>query len=299
MRSMIWRRRRVRAADGATLPINPPIWNRPASPCLLCRVILIASPPSSSPAATGCVNALSARGRIVSNAAGRKRSGRRRSFSSPRRRSATRRLRFNKRRPRCWHARDSRRTARTTTAATSMSGCSAGRGRRATFSWVEPTAWACLALRRIGQGQHPRVEEGSKLLLDRALANGGVNYGNRRIFGIALEPIPGPTAVMLLALQGRPDDPRDRRQRGLSPSSPPRRATTSNIFAGRAWRWTFMRDHPDVRATVAALGERIRAAHAGAGRNVLAAACPVTASIDRPRPRHRARQSLPFAEPRP
>src|SRR6185437_8354489 len=35
------------------------------------------------------------------------------------------------------------------------------------FSWVEPTAWACLALRRAGQGEHPRVQEGLDLLLDR------------------------------------------------------------------------------------------------------------------------------------
>ncbi len=77
-----------------------------------------------------------------------------------------------------------------------------------TFSWAEPTAWACLALRRAGQGGHPRVREGQELLLDRALEQGGVNYGNRRIFGVSLEAIPGPTAVMLLALQGAPPDPR-------------------------------------------------------------------------------------------
>src|SRR5207249_1813943 len=47
-----------------------------------------------------------------------------------------------------------------------------------------------------------------ELLLDRALEQGGVNYGNRRIFGVSLEAIPGPTAVMLLALQGRPADER-------------------------------------------------------------------------------------------
>ncbi len=46
------------------------------------------------------------------------------------------------------------------------------------------------------------------MLLDRALEDGGINYGNRRIFGIALEPIPGPTALMLLALQGRSNDAR-------------------------------------------------------------------------------------------
>ncbi len=69
------------------------------------------------------------------------------------------------------------------------------------FSWVEPTAWACLALRYVGQGNHPRVREGTKLLLDRAMDSGGINYGNRRILGKLTEPIPGPTALLLLALQ--------------------------------------------------------------------------------------------------
>ncbi len=76
------------------------------------------------------------------------------------------------------------------------------------FSWVEPTAWACLALRRAGYGDHPRVEEGLRLLLDRAFDDGGINYGNRQVLGKRTDPIPGPTALMLLALQGRDDHPR-------------------------------------------------------------------------------------------
>jgi uncharacterized protein (DUF362 family) len=71
------------------------------------------------------------------------------------------------------------------------------------FSWVEPTAWACLALRKAGLGKHPRVQEGMELLLDRAFDTGGINYGNRRIFDRMTDPIPGPTALMLLALQGQ------------------------------------------------------------------------------------------------
>jgi uncharacterized protein (DUF362 family) len=71
------------------------------------------------------------------------------------------------------------------------------------FSWVEPTSWACLALRCVGQGDHPRVQEGVKMLLDRAMDTGGVNYGNRLILGKMTDPIPGPTAMMLLALQGQ------------------------------------------------------------------------------------------------
>jgi uncharacterized protein (DUF362 family) len=77
-----------------------------------------------------------------------------------------------------------------------------------TFSWVEPTAWACLALSAIGQGGHSRVQAGRKMLLDRAFDEGGVNYGNRKILGRMTEPIPGPTALMLLALQEQGDEPR-------------------------------------------------------------------------------------------
>jgi uncharacterized protein (DUF362 family) len=77
-----------------------------------------------------------------------------------------------------------------------------------TFSWVEPTAWACLALRAVGKGGHPRVREGLRLILDRAFDTGGVNYGNRFVLGKRTEPIPGPTALMLLALQGITDEPR-------------------------------------------------------------------------------------------
>ena len=78
----------------------------------------------------------------------------------------------------------------------------------ANFAWVEPTSWACLALRAAGRGDHPRVKEGMKLLLDRAFDTGGANYGNRVILGRSTEPIPGPTAIMLLALQGVTDQPR-------------------------------------------------------------------------------------------
>ncbi len=75
------------------------------------------------------------------------------------------------------------------------------------FSWAEPTAWACVALRKAGHGGQPRVADGVKLLLDRALDEGGINYGNRRILGRLTEPIPGPTAIMLLAVRGQ-DHPR-------------------------------------------------------------------------------------------
>jgi uncharacterized protein (DUF362 family) len=129
------------------------------------------------------------------------------------------------------------------------------------FSWVEPTAWACLALRRSGQGNHPRVEEGLKLLRDRTLEAGGINYGNRRIFGIALEPIPTPTALMLLALQGRDAEERV----AASVEYLRRSAESSEDVEHLCWARLALdvyADRPGVSETVAALGERIRAAHA-------------------------------------
>lgn len=71
------------------------------------------------------------------------------------------------------------------------------------YSWVEPTAWACLALRRAGQGAHDRVTHGQELLLDRCLEEGGTNHAGRRIFGQPARPLMEPTALALLALQGR------------------------------------------------------------------------------------------------
>lgn len=127
------------------------------------------------------------------------------------------------------------------------------------FSWVEPTSWAVLALRRVGQGQQPRVEEGTRLLLDRSLEEGGINYGNRRILGIALEPIPGPTALMLLALQGHPTHPRLTaavrylRSRGLS----------GDDLEHLCWARLALdlyQDHEGVREVLPELEQRIRKA---------------------------------------
>lgn len=82
----------------------------------------------------------------------------------------------------------------------------------ATFSWVEPTAWCLLALkkhRRHGEipDEAPRVREAERMLLDRACRSGGWNYGNSVVFGQELEPYVPTTALVLLAMQDRRDDP--------------------------------------------------------------------------------------------
>jgi hypothetical protein len=73
-----------------------------------------------------------------------------------------------------------------------------------THSWVEPTAYAILALRATGLGNHPRTREGVSLLLNRAISEGGWNYGNSKMFGSELRPFPAQTGMVLAALAGEP-----------------------------------------------------------------------------------------------
>ena len=83
-----------------------------------------------------------------------------------------------------------------------------------TFSWAEPTACAVLALKRAvalgvisAADARGRIDVGERLLVDRACAGGGWNYGNARVFGKDLPPHVPPTALALLALQDRRDWP--------------------------------------------------------------------------------------------
>jgi hypothetical protein len=76
------------------------------------------------------------------------------------------------------------------------------------FSWVEPTAWVLMALKRRAQSaQDPevngRVAVGEALLLDRACRGGGWNYGNSGVLGKDLRAYVPTTALALLALQDR------------------------------------------------------------------------------------------------
>jgi hypothetical protein len=78
-----------------------------------------------------------------------------------------------------------------------------------THSWQEPTAWSVLALKALGQQNHPRTREGIRVLVDRLLPSGGCNYGNTTVLGQLLRPHIEPTGVALLALAGESvDDPR-------------------------------------------------------------------------------------------
>ena len=72
-----------------------------------------------------------------------------------------------------------------------------------THSWIEPTALSVLALRVAGHGQHDRVSEGIRMMLDRQLPHGGWNYGNTTVYGRELHPMPESTGAALTGLAGQ------------------------------------------------------------------------------------------------
>jgi len=77
-----------------------------------------------------------------------------------------------------------------------------------THSWLEPTAFAVMALRACGLADHPRTTEAVALLHDRLLPGGGCNYGNTRVLGQTLLAHLQPSGIVLWALaDGSPATP--------------------------------------------------------------------------------------------
>ncbi len=75
-----------------------------------------------------------------------------------------------------------------------------------TFSWVEPTSYALIALKQMrtyvaASNLEARIQQGEMMIYDRICKGGGWNYGNSKVFGEALWPYPDVTAVALIALQ--------------------------------------------------------------------------------------------------
>jgi len=87
-----------------------------------------------------------------------------------------------------------------------------------TFSWLEPTAWCLLALKKArapGRGAaEARIQEADRLIANRSCATGGWNFGNASALGQDLRPYVPTTALALIAMQDRQADPVV--QRGLA-----------------------------------------------------------------------------------
>jgi hypothetical protein len=81
-----------------------------------------------------------------------------------------------------------------------------------TFSWVEPTSWCLLALKKAAAppsqaGAAVRIADAERVLADRCCLSGGWNYGNSNMLGKELFPYVPNTALALLALQDRRELP--------------------------------------------------------------------------------------------
>jgi hypothetical protein len=82
-----------------------------------------------------------------------------------------------------------------------------------TFSWVEPTSWCLLALKRAvrtspagaTEAVRSRIADGEALLIDRVCESGGWNFGNANAFGTSLPAHVPTSALGLLALQDKRD----------------------------------------------------------------------------------------------
>lgn len=79
-----------------------------------------------------------------------------------------------------------------------------------TFSWVEPTAWSLLALKKCAPAHGAivddgRISEAERMLINRCCVDGGWNYGNADVLGTNLRAYVPTTAAALLAMQDRRD----------------------------------------------------------------------------------------------
>lgn len=103
----------------------------------------------------------------------------------------------------------------------------------ATHSWLEPTCLFVLALKALGQNQHPRTREGVRLIIDRQLERGGCNFGNTKVLGQATLPHVQSTGLAMLAIAGESaTDPRIQRSLDyLSSELSTKTATASLCFA--------------------------------------------------------------------
>ena len=126
-----------------------------------------------------------------------------------------------------------------------------------TFSWVEPTAWCLLALKRWSAvpgavADRERVVVAERMLVDRCCAEGGWNYGNANMLGQELKPFVPTTALALLSLQDQQSLPAvERSVAFLEREATSERSGTALALALIALR-TYGRPAPAVRDALVA-----------------------------------------------
>lgn len=130
-----------------------------------------------------------------------------------------------------------------------------------TFSWIEPTAWGMLGLKRLtrpprGPEVSGRLDEAERLLFDRVCRQGGWNHGNSNMLGTELPPYQSTSALGLLALGDRRDsEPAMRTLRYLERNRMSERSAIS-LGLTRIALGIFGRPADDVSAILEAEGAR-------------------------------------------
>jgi hypothetical protein len=130
-----------------------------------------------------------------------------------------------------------------------------------TFSWIEPTAWGMLGLKRLarpprGRDVTDRLAEAERLLADRVCREGGWNHGNANMLGTELSPYQATSALGLLALGDRREtEPAARTLRYLEQSRMSERSAIS-LGLTRIALGIFGRPADDVAAALEAEGAR-------------------------------------------
>jgi hypothetical protein len=129
------------------------------------------------------------------------------------------------------------------------------------FSWVEPTAYALIALKKVraevtDSRLGDRIRQGEMLIYDRMCQGGGWNYGNSNVLGVDVPPYPETTALALIALQDR------RRETANQISLDALHGMLAQAESGLALSWSILcfsiygRDTSDLRARLARTYER-------------------------------------------
>lgn len=105
-----------------------------------------------------------------------------------------------------------------------------------TFSWVEPTSWCTLAVKKVSRGSveaEARLAEAEAFLRDRVCQGGGWNHGNSEVYGQRLAAYVPSTAAGVLALQDLSKDPIVQEAAAFLQREAPREGSTTAL--GMAW----------------------------------------------------------------
>jgi hypothetical protein len=121
---------------------------------------------------------------------------------------------------------------------------------RGTFGWVEPTAAAVLALRRLRPSATTEIGDGLAVLADRECVGGGWNYGNVVVYDVALPPFVQTTSLALVAIQGELGE---QAARGVRVLRERWRAEAGGLSLATSLAALRLRDDPAASAVEAAL----------------------------------------------